>query len=576
MPGHLTDKEPIRPTPVPDKETQLAKIKQPYFAGLDDGSMGQYMFDQVASGNWTQDDLDTALDEHHQAVKLFTMGAGAAAVGAAADLTAFGTTIAYNAWGLTQGHDWVWPEDMRDVPATSEWWGAQLGLSKEETGSLAFIGAGIAIAPTKLDSADAKFVAKALRTAKALGGSRGAAVQRSAAAARMLDEGMDETEVWRKTGWWRDPADGKMKFAMSDADAVIDHQMISQQALNKIPADYDDKHGALIELRADQVLKHDALYELYPTLRGYPVTVRVVKGADGEWTLANKDYQGGSFNRDSKEIIADTKDPRRTLIHEMQHAIQELEGMAAGGSVDHFIKQARGYRLADFMHSMYQDPDLIIDFHGPEDLMSYIQRLDPDLPNAEAQKLANKLDRLGMGDMHEAQRQQDLFDWNIQREVDGNRFARWMEQVRLFPEESGTDIATLMDELPDETLQAYALVRYLSESGEVEARIAEALSHLPQEQLDKLVMSPRLLRPYLTPSNVERAQKKGVPLQTMRSASLEPQVSEVNTKLLNMQELTEGLSEEDTLSFVQALVDRDPELTKKLMEMLDAAVRTTE
>lgn len=575
MPGHLTDKEPIRPTPIPDKETQLAKIRQPYFAGLDDGSMGQYMFDQVATGNWSQDDLDTALDSHTEAMKLITTGAGAAAVGAAADLTAFGTTVLYNGYNMARGGEWTWPEDMRDVPLTQEWWGAQLGLSKEQTSSLAFIGAGIAIAPTKLDAADAKFVSAALKTAKALGGSRGAAVQRSAAAARMLDEGMDETEVWRKTGWWRDPADGKMKFAMSDADAVLDHEMIAQQALNKIPADYDNKHGALIELRADQVLKHDALYELYPQLAGYPVTVRVKQNADGVWELANKDYRGGSYNRETNMIVADSRDPRRTLVHEMQHAIQDYEGMAGGGAIDLFTKSARGFRLADFMHQMYKKPDALLDFDGPEDIAAYIKTLDPDLPDEQALSFANKLDRVAMGDMSEAQMNQDIWDWGMQVEVDGKKFMRWMEQVKLFPEEAGMDIKTLMTELDDDTLQAYALVRYLSESGEIEARITESLMHLSQEQLDKLVMSPRLLRPYLNRANVEKANKQGLPLQTMRSNALEPVVSEENAKLLK--QITEDLSEDDQLAFIQALVDKDPTLVARLMEMLDdAPVRNAE
>lgn len=575
MPGHLTDKEPIRPTPIPDKETQLAKIRQPYFAGLDDGSMGQYMFDQVATGNWSQDDYDDALDAHTEAMKLITTGAGAAAVGAAADLTAFGTTVLYNGYNMARGGEWTWPEDMRDVPLTQEWWGAQLGLSKEQTSSLAFIGAGIAIAPTKLDAADAKFVSAALKTAKALGGSRGAAVQRSAAAARMLDEGVDETEVWRKTGWWRDPADGKMKFAMSDADAVLDHEMIAQQALNKIPADYDNKHGALIELRADQVLKHDALYELYPQLAGYPVTVRVKQNADGVWELANKDYRGGSYNRETNMIVADSRDPRRTLVHEMQHAIQDYEGMAGGGAIDLFTKSARGFRLADFMHQMYKKPEALLDFDGPEDIAAYIKTIDPSLPDEQALSFANKLDRVAMGDMSEAQMNQDIWDWGMQVEVDGKKFMRWMEQVKLFPEEAGMDIKTLMTELDDDTLQAYALVRYLSESGEIEARITESLMHLSQEQLDKLVMSPRLLRPYLNRANVEKANKQGLPLQTMRSNALEPVVSEENAKLLK--QITEDLSEDDQLAFIQALVDKDPTLVARLMEMLDdAPVRNAE
>src|SRR5210317_2098223 len=111
-----------------------------------------------------ENDLSEIRDVAQQ-FKTASFGAPAALASGAADVTAMATAVIYNLANMAQGEDWAWPEDFRNVPATSDWWGAKMGLTKEQTDSLAFIGGGVALSPTKM--VDEKLLCKALKTAKA-------------------------------------------------------------------------------------------------------------------------------------------------------------------------------------------------------------------------------------------------------------------------------------------------------------------------------------------------------------------------------------------------------------------------
>lgn len=89
--------------------------------------------------------------------------------------------------------------------------------------------------------------------------------------------------------------------------------------------------------RLGQVVAHEKLFDAYPQLRGYPVMV-----------VESEEY-GGSFNERTKEITLNVRDtPNRetealsVLMHEVQHAIQQIEDFARGGAPEqNFIKAVK-------------------------------------------------------------------------------------------------------------------------------------------------------------------------------------------------------------------------------------------
>jgi len=122
----------------------------------------------------------------------------------------------------------------------------------------------------------------------------------AAEAAKMLDEGMNPTEVWRMKLMGRMP-DKSMFSEIPDNEAFYRGSMGANSAY------------------ANDVYIHPELYKNYPTLEN--MRVRETPGG------------GGSYDPSSWEFTIGTgKDASSTMAHEGQHAIQDIEGWARGGS----------------------------------------------------------------------------------------------------------------------------------------------------------------------------------------------------------------------------------------------------
>ncbi|CAB4141005.1 hypothetical protein UFOVP411_5 [uncultured Caudovirales phage] len=135
------------------------------------------------------------------------------------------------------------------------------------------------------------------------------------------------------------PGGGFVGLEMADNTSTFSPQLA--QAAQKTTVDAKGNTVPMIDSTAllqplSHVLDHPTLYQEYPQLRQYQV--RIVGGTDA--TRAE-----GSFNKRTKEItvklprnLVASGDPagveaaRTTLLHEIQHAIQEIEGWPWGGS----------------------------------------------------------------------------------------------------------------------------------------------------------------------------------------------------------------------------------------------------
>ena len=182
-------------------------------------------------------------------------------------------------------------------------------------------------------------------------------------ASKMEKKGSTPQEIWKETGTVRGP-DGQWRQEISDAEAkfVTAPEMLDKAALLKqnivenkqkikeskeypdlFPKELTSAQKALREenkankelvdaYQLDQVyrgvpanlaIEHPELYKAYPEL----IDVTVKQG------INKPDYRG-SFSLDelnvTKRGLAD--DPRSTALHEMQHAIQDIEGFAIGGN----------------------------------------------------------------------------------------------------------------------------------------------------------------------------------------------------------------------------------------------------
>ena len=461
--------------------------------GMQNDTFFGMMHNLQRSGAISNEEVMQLSDELADYGEVGVKGAAAAAGSGAVDLASVLVAIGTNLYNMSQGQDWAWPEDFRNVPASSEWWGKQMGLSKEQTDSLSFIGAGLAISPTRLADLDYKFFSKALKTSKALGGSVRAAVKNKEAAEAMYKLGKSDTEIWKETGWWPDVDDtGKVafRFYISDADATINTDAIWAKA-EKYNTGAEVGEKIPVFMRTDEVLNHDALFELYPEIGGYQIMVEAERTKDG-WKFptiepgqtqasfrAAKDPDKRAFKLYGESF---SSTPRESILHEVNHAVQTVDEITNGASASGMIRQIDNYEIASFMEDIHKNPDkykeLTIEnlkyfFGGP---------VDPDPKTTDALASAALRAIEGKG----SQKAADM--WASEADRYWNRSRRWLSVV--LSNSSEDEIKAMLKVMPREEVQMLAHARYKFDLGEMEAKLTQVLADIDQATIDAMDRTP--------------------------------------------------------------------------------------
>ncbi len=126
-------------------------------------------------------------------------------------------------------------------------------------------------------------------------------------AQQMANKNISNEQIRQQTGWFQDK-NGDWKYEFSDKDMAIKNIRYEQNKNYKL----------------GNILKHDTLFELYPELK--QLTVKI----------DNTNKISGNYNKNSKTItlsnklLNNSKRLEGTLIHEIQHAIQDIEGFEKG------------------------------------------------------------------------------------------------------------------------------------------------------------------------------------------------------------------------------------------------------
>jgi len=146
-------------------------------------------------------------------------------------------------------------------------------------------------------------------------------------AKEMQQAGIPDKEIHAVTGWTFGFPDGKPRFEIPDNTMTIN-----------LPA-ADKKGVQTADSPIGKLVSHPELFDAYPDLAHYR----------GEITQGPKIDESGSFSRSrltrAPMIQASGQDAKLPTIHELQHAVQEIEGFARGGSPEMF-NQADDSQLA--------------------------------------------------------------------------------------------------------------------------------------------------------------------------------------------------------------------------------------
>ena len=179
-------------------------------------------------------------------------------------------------------------------------------------------------------------------------------------AKEMEKDGADSEAIRTKTGWFRG-ADGKWRWEIDDSGAETDtkwgllrnpdakrynelfekaylYDTATTEDLNELQIlDKNLKGVRKSPLYLDEIVRHDKLFEAYPALRDVKVRFE-----------ANTGNKEGSYHPEENEFVLRTGlklEPEKlksTLIHEIQHAIQEREGFARGSNPGYWDEMIQG------------------------------------------------------------------------------------------------------------------------------------------------------------------------------------------------------------------------------------------
>ncbi|WP_075882084.1 LPD38 domain-containing protein [Vreelandella massiliensis] len=147
-----------------------------------------------------------------------------------------------------------------------------------------------------------------------------------------IERGDDPETVRQETGWFRGP-DERWRFEINDSGARY------------LPV-ANGTAGELWTESLDRVIDHPALFAAYPGLRSLDV---VSARGMGE--------RRGQFSASNSEIILNAErsplDQFSTLLHEIQHGIQHLEGFATGGDPSSYrLPPLKEKWLKDRVHAL--------------------------------------------------------------------------------------------------------------------------------------------------------------------------------------------------------------------------------
>jgi len=157
------------------------------------------------------------------------------------------------------------------------------------------------------------------------------------------------SESFKETGWMQG-AEGKPRFEISDDTAKV-----TAQGMGLL--DYPTVITKDDLMRLENVIDHPELFKAYPQLRDVGVGMHDNAGIVGGYDPTNNlVLLGGEYRQSFKDAPETMRD---TLLHEIQHAIQRIEGFEKGGSSrvapDVLTKQAH----QDFARF---DPDLLTNY----------------------------------------------------------------------------------------------------------------------------------------------------------------------------------------------------------------------
>lgn len=181
-------------------------------------------------------------------------------------------------------------------------------------------------------------------------------------ALQMYQKGDSKNDIVRKTGWWLGK-DGKWRYEISDRDMDFDRNGFAKNP--KTVGDY---------------VKHDKLFKAYPQLKD--VRVAFVDKV-GDSVTAKGRYAHQKTTIEIRRSL-DADEAKKVMLHELQHAIQRIEGFKSGSS-----KKTGAMLAFNEVYDQLQD-DPKFQRYSPDLKMKFIYVMTEQLMGAPLDVLARQ------------------------------------------------------------------------------------------------------------------------------------------------------------------------------------------
>jgi hypothetical protein len=265
----------------------------------------------------------------------------------------------------------------------------------------------------------------------------------AALAEQMEKEGKNRNEIWQATKTMRAP-DNEFRQEISDlamrynSNTAKDRQFQAEKrrflqsanrATNREELDDAEKYfeDRVLNLQnnpigtAQEFIEHPKLFEAYPELSNY--VFRQLEPTNNQF-YASENVRG-YFSPGEQRITINSNEPnkRSTALHELQHAIQEIEGWQGGASPEQMAA-----RMAERDIAKTRENDLL---NSISDMMRIYPSSHDNIIKTEAQKVKNLQDFLNKTKQLEG----ETNPYDAYRKVSGEEEARMVQERRNYPEE---------------------------------------------------------------------------------------------------------------------------------------------
>ena len=157
---------------------------------------------------------------------------------------------------------------------------------------------------------------------------KGAPTRQLAKAQEMLAEGKDKNDIWRETGWMKGAEKGNVwKFEIDDSG----FKWKNGKPIGENKDWMGSKYNKALELKGKiptiaDIFEHKELFSFYPQAKN--IKLKHIQGQKGGVYYAHQNV----ITLDCSNAIRMDQPTAKLILHEIQHAIQEIEGFAPGGS----------------------------------------------------------------------------------------------------------------------------------------------------------------------------------------------------------------------------------------------------